>query len=190
VGYAGIDPNKGMDAFREVRRAVKELGLRGISMDPCYHKAPANDKRYYPIYAVCCDLGVPVMLTAGPAPRVPETVIEHAAPRTVDEVARDFPDLTIIVGHAGWPWVREMVAVAMRHRHVYFEMSVYEEMPGMEDAVRAANSVLADKVLFASAHPFVPTTEALRRYRSLGFAPPVLEKILHANGARILGLTG
>ncbi len=186
VAFGGVDPNKGMEAVREVQRCIEKLKFKGISMDPYMHRRYANDKKLYPVYAKCAELGVPVILTSGPGAFVPGSVMEHTAPRVIDEVAADFPELTIVVSHGGFPWVMEMVGVAMRHVNVFFDWSAYELMPGAELYVQAANTVIGDKVLYASAHPFVDFKESLKRYEKLAFNEDVREKVMYRNAARIL----
>ncbi|AQS57883.1 amidohydrolase family protein [Desulforamulus ferrireducens] len=188
IGFAGLDPHKGMAAVRELSRSVNELGLKGASIDPYLAQIYVNDAKYYPIYAKCCELNIPIVITTGPASLVPNAVIDHVAPRYIDFVARDFPELTIIVSHGAYPWVNEMITVAQRNANVYFDMSEYEFFPMAEAYVQAANTIISDKLLFASAHPFVDFKDALQSYQKLPFTDEVREKVMYKNAARILGL--
>ncbi|SHK35679.1 amidohydrolase family protein [Desulforamulus aeronauticus] len=188
IGFAGLDPHKGMAAVRELNRSVNELGLKGASIDPYLAKIYVNDAKYYPIYAKCCELDIPIVITTGPASLVPEAVIDHVAPRYIDFVARDFPELTIVVSHGAYPWVNEMITVAQRNANVYFDMSEYEFFPMAEAYVQGANTIISDKLLFASAHPFVDFKDALQSYEKLPFTDEVREKVMYQNAARILKL--
>lgn len=188
IGFAGADPWKGMAAIEEIKRSINDLGLKGVSIDPYMHKLYVHDRKYYPIYAKCAELGIPVIITAGPGAFVPGAVIEHAAPRYVDFVACDFPELKIIVSHGGYPWVTEMIAIALRNLNVYFDFSAYELMPEADQYVQAANSLLSDKILYASAHPFVNFKESLKRYEQLQFTDEVREKVMYKNAVRLLKL--
>lgn len=187
IGIAGVDPNKGDAAVREVERAVNELGLKGASMDPFGAGLYANDPKMYPIYQKCSDLNVPVFITIGPLP-VSGTKISFGSPLPIDDVAVDFPKLKILCSHGGWPFTREMVAIAWRNDNVYFETSVYHFMPGAELVVDAANTIISDKLVFASAHPFAPFKESLEKFKKLPFKEEVLPKILYQNAARMLGI--
>ncbi|WP_243440150.1 amidohydrolase family protein [Fundidesulfovibrio soli] len=187
-GFVGLDPHKGMAAVYELRAAVNDLGMRGAAVDPYLAQIYANDAKYYPIYAKCCELEVPIVFTTGPATLVPGAIIDHVAPRYIDFVARDFPDLKIIISHGGYPWVNEAIIVAQRNRNVYIELSEYEFSPMSEAYVQAANTMIGDKILYASAHPFVDFRDALKTYESLNFKPEVRRKIMHDNAARLLGL--
>lgn len=188
IGFAGLDPHKGMAAIDELKRSVNDLGLKGASIDPYLAQIYVNDAKYYPIYAKCCELDIPIVITTGPATLVPGAVIDHVAPRYIDFVARDFPELRIIVSHGGYPWVNEMIMVAQRNQNVYFDMSEYELLPLSETYVQAANTIISDKLLFASAHPFVDFKDALKTYDKLPFTDEVREKVMYKNAARVLKL--
>ncbi len=187
-GFIGLDPHKGMQAVYELRSAVQDLGMHGAAVDPYLAQIYANDAKYYPLYAKCCELNVPIVFTTGPATLVPGAIIDHVAPRYIDFVARDFPDLKIVISHGGYPWVNEAIIVAQRNRNVYIELSEYEFSPMSEAYVQAANTMIADKILYASAHPFVDFREALNTYRQLDFKPEVRNKIMYENAAKLLGI--
>jgi len=187
LGFWGMDPHKGMAGVRDLARAVAEDGMAGAAVDPYLAKIPADHARYYPIYAKCCELNLPVVFTTGPASFVPGAVIEHVAPRCIDTVARDFPELRIIISHGCYPWVNEAIMVVQRNPNVYMEISEYERFPQAEAYVQAANTLIGDKLLFASAHPFVDYRQALATYAELPFTAEVREKVLFRNAARLLG---
>lgn len=188
IGYVGLDPHKGMRAVRELKQAVEKQGFKGAAIDPYLAQIYVNDAKYYPLYAKCCELDVPMVITTGPATLVPNAVIDHVAPRYIDFVARDFPELKIVVSHGGYPWVNEMIIVAQRNENVYLELSEYEFFPMSESYIHAVNTIISDKVMYASAHPFVDFKEALKNYEKLPFKPEVREKVLYRNAARLLGL--
>ena len=188
IGFVGLDPHKGMKAIAELKAAVGDLGLRGAAVDPYLAKIYANDAKYYPIYAKCCELDVPIVFTTGPATLVPDAIIDHVAPRYIDIVARDFPELKIVISHGGYPWVNEAIIVAERNRNVFIDLSEYEESPMAEAYIQAANTMIPEKILYASAHPFVDFKEALKKYERLQLKAEVRQKILYDNAARLLGL--
>lgn len=188
VGFAGLDPHKGMAAVRELTRAVNDLGLKGASIDPYLAQIYVNDAKYYPIYSKCCELDIPIVMTTGPATLVPNAVIDHVAPRYIDFVARDFPELTIIVSHGAYPWVNEMIMVAQRNANVYVDISEYETFPMAEAYIQAANTIISDKLLYASAHPFQDFKDCLKLYEKLPLTDEAREKVMYKNAARILKL--
>ena len=113
LGFWGIDPHKGMDAVREVEHVIKDLGMRGIATDPYLAHCPPSDARYYPIYAKCVELGVPVFVTTAPPAQVPRAIMDYIDPRQIDVVARDFPELILIMSHGGYPFVNEAIFACM-----------------------------------------------------------------------------
>jgi predicted TIM-barrel fold metal-dependent hydrolase len=188
IGFVGLDPHKGMKAVKELQDSIESKGMSGASIDPYLAKIPANDAKYYPLYAKCCELDIPMVISTGPATLVPGAVMEHAAPRFIDSVARDFPELKIIISHGGYPWVQEAIMVAERNYNVFMELSEYEQHPGSEAYVQAANTIIPDKILFASAHPGVDFRQAMNLYNELPFAADVRENIMYNNAAKVLGL--
>ena len=188
VGFWGIDPHKGMAAVREVEHVIKDLGMRGIATDPYLAHCPPSDARYYPIYAKCVELGVPVFVTTAPPPQVPRAIMDYIDPRQIDVVARDFPELVLIMSHGGYPFVNEAIFACMRNANVYMDLSEYELAPMAEVYVDAINKMIGDKVIFASAHPFIEQAEAIRIYNSLSISEETREKFMYKNAARILGL--
>lgn len=188
LGFVGLDPHKGMKAVAELQHSIQSLQMHGASIDPYLAKIYANDAKYYPLYAKCCELDVPIIVSTGPGTLVPGAVMDHAAPRYIDHVACDFPDLKIIISHGGYPWVREAIMVVERNINVYMELSEYEHHPGAEAYIQAANTIIGDKVLYASAHPGVDFRQAMNTYNELPFAANVLENVMYNNAARVLGL--
>ena len=186
VGFWGVDPHKGMAGLRMLADAVAQRGFKGAATDPYLAKIPASDARYYPFYAKCCELGIPLVVTTGPASFVPGAVIEHVAPRHFDTVARDFPELRLIISHGAYPWVGEMIIVAQRNPNVFLEISEYERFPLAGAYVEAANTIIPDKLLFASAHPFVDFRDAIATYEALPFTDGVRSKVMHDNAAALL----
>lgn len=188
IGFVGLDPHKGMGAIEELKAAVGSLGMRGAAVDPYLAQIYANDAKYYPIYSKCCELDVPIVFTTGPATLVPNSIIDHVAPRYIDIVARDFPELKIVISHGGYPWVNEAIIVAERNPNVYIDLSEYEHAPMADAYIQACNTMIPDKVLYASAHPFVDFKDALKKYEQLPLKPEVRQAIMYGNAAKLLGL--
>ena len=116
-GQAGIDPRDVSGGIRKLEWAVTELGFVGAHSYPHWFGLPPDHRRYYPFYAKCVELNVPIQIQVGKAwqPRLPS--VGH--PAAIDTVAGDFPDLRIVCIHTGYPWERELVAVASKHPHAY-----------------------------------------------------------------------
>lgn len=187
AGFAGIDPRKGRKAVVEARRAIRELKLSGIAVDPFRAGIAADDRLFYPIYQVCLEEQVPVIITIGPLPS-PAMRIDFGSPVAVDHVATDLPELTIVCSHGGWPFTNEMIAISWRHDRVYFETSLYETMPGADAWVDAANSVLQQKILFASGYPARSFKEAVDMYAALPLNEAARRRVMRENARALLRL--
>jgi len=193
IGFAGVDPHKGMDAVRELEHAVKDLGLCGLNMEPCFQRLPANDKKYYPLYAKCVELDIPVTMHIS-TNYIPEYTMKQGHPLLVDEVAVDFPELKFICSHAGWPWVAELMGVVWRHKNVYVDISgtypKYFSTPGTgwEPLLHYGNSICKEKILYGSKWPLLNLGQQLKELRELPLKPEVLELWLSGNAKRLLKL--
>ena len=188
VGFAGVDPHKGMDAVYQLEDLVKNHGFCGAAIDPMYAQIRSNHERYYPIYAKCCELDIPVIITTGLSPSSPGVTMDSAAPIYIDAVARDFPMLKIILSHGGYPWVGETIGLAIRNTNVYLELSECEIQPLSNAYIEAANGPLQEKILFASAHPLFHYSDGIALYQKLPFQENVRENIFWKNAAKLLKL--
>ena len=188
VGFWGIDPHEGMEAVRKTEKAVREYGMKGISIDPYLAHLNPDAAKFYPLYAKCCELGVPVFITMAPPPQVPGAVMAYTDPRDVDIVAKDFPELKIVMSHGGYPFVTEAIYACYRNKNVYMDISEYEAAPMCDVYFSAMKSMIPDKVVFASAHPFVDQRDSLAAYQAAGLPPEVSEKIMYKNACSVLGI--
>lgn len=187
IGVAGADPMKGKQALEDIEHAVKNLGLKGVSLDPFALQTDAADQRFYPIYELCSALNIPVLITIGPLP-IGSGKIRWGSPLPIDDVTADFPNLKILASHAGFPYTQELVAIVWRNEHVYFESSIYRHLPGADLLVEAVNTVIPDKMVYASAYPYAPYQEALQKFLAMPYSAEVLPKILHENAERLFNL--
>jgi hypothetical protein len=193
IGMAGIDPLKGVDAVREIRRSY-DLGLRGIGVRPFMFGLPPHHARFYPLYETCAELDIPVWFHTGI--NYSTLTMEVERPIYFDIVAQDFPGLKIIAGHGGWPWVPEMMAVLRRNANVYLDISSIEPrylgMPGSgwETLMSLGNSLLQDRILFGSTWLFMGRTirQLADGVMDLPLKDTVKRKWIHDNAARLFGL--
>ena len=195
IGFAGVDPYKGMAAVRELEYAVKELDLKGLNLAPFLLELYPTDPKYYPLYSKCVELNIPVILHVG-INFYNEAPMGYSHPKYLDQLAIDFPELKIVATHGGWPWVAEIVAVAWRHPNVYIDIAgqrpKYLEMPNMGWAplLQLGNSFLQDRILFATRYPLLPFRRTIQEFRQLPLKSEVKEKWLWKNAARLLKLEG
>ena len=196
TGFASVDPWR-ENAVAEIERSVKTLGLRGLKLHPVQQVFYPNDERFYPIYETCSSLGVPVLFHSGFAasgvgmPGGGGLKLKHSAPIPyMDDVAADFPNLTIIMAHAGWPWMEEQIAVALHKPNAHIDLSGWSPKYLPESLVKETGSRLQDKVVFGSDYPYMPPDRWLRDGASLPWKASVREKVLFTNAKRILGMQG
>lgn len=192
VGQAMVNPHDGMKAVRELERAVKELGLRSFYASPFRYGIRPNDKKFYPLYAKAVELGIPVFVYCTMNYRT-DFPMDLAHPLCLDEVARDFPEMTIVADCGGWPWVPEMIGVARRHQNVYIDTAAHRPKyfatpgSGWEMLMRFGNTLLQDRILFASGwrNYQLPIKAVVEEMRALPLKDDVKEKWLYGNAARL-----
>lgn len=187
IGIYGYDPHKGMRAYKAMRQAFAEGRSLGASIEPAMAHCALDDARYYPLYALCCDHDLPLLVTAGLSPHMPGVLLSPTSPAALDKVATDFPDLRILVSHGGYPWAGETIAVCLRHRNIYLDFSSSINKPGGELYVKAANDCLADRFVFSSANPFADVDKALEQIGRLGLSDEARDSMLHKNALHLIG---
>ncbi|HET6369737.1 MAG TPA: amidohydrolase family protein [Nitrospiria bacterium] len=194
IGFAGVDPWKGELAVRELERAVIRLGLRGLKLHAIAQAFYPNDRRFYPLWETCASLKIPVLFHTGMTgvgagvPGGNGLKLKYAQPIYLDDVAADFPNLTLIGAHPSWPWQEEMLAVAVHKSNVYIDLSGWSPKYFSPSLVRYASTILQDRTLFGSDYPFLTPERWIADFEKAGFKPEVWEKILLTNAKRLLGI--
>jgi uncharacterized protein len=162
-----VDPREGMRAVRLAQSLVESEGYRLIRMLGLQTQLPYNDPAYYPVYAKCVELGVPVGLNVGfPGPQVPS---KHQDPLAVDDVAAFFPDLTIVLQHGGEPWVDTCVKLMVKWPRINYMTSAIAPKHIPRAIIDYANTRGADRVMFASDYPLLTHRRCMSEVRSLPF---------------------
>ena len=192
--WASVDPFKGEVAIRQASTAIRDLHMLGFHFHPIMGRFAMDDRRFYPLWETIAGLGVAVMIdvgTTGMGAGLPGGLgakIRHAHPLAIDELAADFPTLTIVAAHPGWPWIDEMTAVALHKGNVFWELSGWAPKYFPESLKRDARGRLQDKIMFGSDYPSLPYARLLREWDELGLPADVMEKVFHQNAERVLGL--
>lgn len=186
VGIGSVDITRGMDAVREARRCVEELGFKGIRVLPWLWEVPPTDRRFYPVYVACCELNVPFCTQIGhTGPLMPSEV---GRPFYLDQVALDFPELTIVAGHIGYPWTDEAIAVATKHERVYIDTSAYTAKRYPQPLVEFMRGHGRGKVLFGTNYPMIQPAKALDGLGELGLVEEARALFLAGNARRVYRL--
>jgi predicted TIM-barrel fold metal-dependent hydrolase len=186
IGSISLDINDGREALQELERCVRELGLQCLLLRPCVDRVYANDRKYYPFYAKCAELEIPVSIVVG-MHFSPEPVLELGQPLYLDHVACDFPELRIIATHGGWPWVTEAVAVSWKNDNVFIDISgiapryIGMSGTGWDPLIQYGDTLLQDKILWGTDWPFLDWKDSLTQCRELPLKEEAKEKWLFKN---------
>jgi hypothetical protein len=189
VGRSHVDPNEGMKAVRQIVADHEDFGVRAAAVFPAgtFPQVPINDKRMYPIYAKCVELGLSVWVNAGiPGPRL-KGLCQHV--ELIDEVMYDFPELTFVTLHGCEPWEALAVKLMLKWPGLHYATSAFAPKYYPQAVVDYANTRGADKVIYAGYYPMGLSLERIMsEMPAVPFRDHVWPKFLHDNAARVLGL--
>nr|WP_275581087.1 amidohydrolase family protein [Natronosporangium hydrolyticum] len=194
IPFASLDPHRGRDAVRQARTLVTEYGVRGFKFHPSLQAFWPSDRLAYPLYEAIQELGVPALFHSGQTgigaglPGGGGIRLKYSNPMELDDVAVDFPELTIICAHPSVPWQDEALAVAGHKPNVYIDLSGWSPKYFPPQLVRQANSILRHKVLFGSDYPAITPDRWLRDFAQLEIKEEVRPLILKENAVKVLGL--
>ena len=186
-GLAGLDPFRGMQGLRDLDHAVTKLGFVGAHFYPHWFGLPPDDAKWYPYYAKCCELDVPVMLQVGHnlvysrERRLPSV----GRPICLDQVAIDFPELKIIGIHIGIPWTDEMISMAWKHENVFIGVDAYAPKHWPAQIVQYLNTYGRRKVLFGTDWPVIDPERAVREIAELKLRPASQADLMRENALRV-----
>jgi predicted TIM-barrel fold metal-dependent hydrolase len=191
-GIAGLDPTEGMRGVRELERAVRDHGFIGAHFYPHWYELPPDHAKWYPFYAKCCELDVPVQLQVGQSmvydPSYPLRSVGR--PITLDSVACDFPELRIIGIHVGIPWTDEMIAMAWKHPNVFIGSDAHSPRYWPQSFVHYIRSYGQDKVIFGTDFPVLDFARTMAEIEALELPEVPKRKFLRDNAVRVYKLEG
>ena len=194
IPFGSVDPLRGEAAVAQARRLVTDHGVRGFKFHPSLQGFAPNDSSYYPLWAQIESLGVPALFHTGQTgigaglPGGRGIKLRLSDPMLLDDVAADFPSLTVILAHPSVPWADSGISMATHKSNVFIDLSGWSPKYFPPALVRAANSYLQDKVLFGTDYPLLTPERWLRDFETLDLKPDVRPKILKDNAVRVLGL--
>lgn len=194
AGWGSVDPWKGEVALREAERCIRELKLIGLKFQQASQRFHVNDRRFYPLWDLCQQLGAVVQfhcgytgLGSGGPGGDGIYCLTYTRPHEIDEVAADFPKLKIIMLHAAEPWPWEANMVALHKRNVYRETSGIWPRYFPENMVYEMNRRLQDKFLFGSEWGYFNLERLLEEWERVDLRPGILEKVMYKNALNFLG---
>ena len=185
-GLAGVDPTRGMEQLRDLEHASR-LGFVGVHAYPHWFSLPPDAARWYPIYAKCCELDLPFMLQVGQNLiyqqdiRLPSV----ARPILLDQVAIDFPELTLIGIHIGTPWWDEMIAMAWKHRRVFIGLDAYAPRYIPPSLLHYLSTYGSGKVMFGTDWPVIDPRRAVREMRAHDIPEAARARVMRTNAIEV-----
>jgi predicted TIM-barrel fold metal-dependent hydrolase len=187
IPLASIDPTRaGFDKTpAELEQCVTEMGFKGLKLYPTYQHYYPNQKKLYPIYEKVTELKIPLMIHTGSS-IFKGAKLKYGDPIFIDEVAVDFPEMTIIMAHSGRGfWYDHAFTMATIHKNVYMEIAglppknLLKYFPDLEK--------LPDKIIFGSDWPGVPSIKGnIETINNLPLNNSTKDKILGQNAKKIL----
>jgi hypothetical protein len=184
-----VDPNRGMGAVRSIVESYETYGIRACTSFPagCFPQVPINDRLFYPVYAKCCELDIPIFVCAGvPGPRV-KFDCQHV--ERIDDVMFDFPELTFVTRHGCEPWTALAVKLMVKWPNLHFSTSAFAPKHYPKDVIDYANTRGGDKIIYAGYFPMGLSYDRIfAELPSVPLKDDVWPKFLRENAARVLKL--
>jgi uncharacterized protein len=194
VPFGSVDPLQGGEAVERARRLVTESGVRGFKFHPSLQGFSPDDAEFYPLWAAIEELGVPALFHTGQngigagLPGGRGIKLRYSNPILLDDVAADFPGLTVILAHPSVPWQAEAISMATHKSNVFIDLSGWRPKYFPPELVRAAGGMLRSKVLFGTDYPLITPERWLEDFAELGIKAELMDGILKDNAAGVLGL--
>lgn len=193
LAFASVNPTRGAEAVREARRLIA-LGVSGFKLHPPLQQFHANDRVAYPFYEVIAEAKLPVLFHTGHSgigtgmPGGGGVRLKYGNPMDIDDVAVDFPDMTIILAHPSFPWQDEAISICLHKPEVYIDLSGWSPKYFPPNLIQYANTLLKKKILFGSDFPLITPDRWLADFEKIGIKDEVRPLILKENAMRLLGL--
>jgi predicted TIM-barrel fold metal-dependent hydrolase len=194
IPFASVDPARGRAGVEEAQRLIADHGVRGFKFHPNIQGFFPNDRMAYPLYEVIAEAGLPALFHTGHSgigsglPGGGGIRLKYSQPIHVDDVAVDFPELTIVLAHPSFPWTDEAISMAMHKPQVFIDLSGWSPRYFPPQLVQYANTVLKRQVLFGSDYPMITPDRWLADFEQAGFRDEVRPLVLKENAVRLLGL--
>jgi predicted TIM-barrel fold metal-dependent hydrolase len=189
IGSFSVDPNKGMAGVRDLVKAYETLGIKSAIAFPAGYlpQVPINDKKFFPIYAKCIELDIPIACTTGICgPRVPSACQDTML---IDEVCWFFPELKFVMRHGAEPWADLAVKLLLKWPNLYYSTSAFAPKYYPQEILDFANTRGSDKVMYAGYFPMGLSLERIfTDLPNVGLKDEVWPKFLRENARRVFQL--
>jgi predicted TIM-barrel fold metal-dependent hydrolase len=193
IPFGSVDPHRS-DAVERARRLIEDFGVRGFKFHPTVQDFDPSQERWYPLYEVLQQAGVPALFHTGQTgigaglPGGRGLRLGLSRPVLLDAVAADFPHLDIVLAHPAVPWHHEALAIAVHKSNVWIDLSGWSPKYFPEEVVRYANTLLRDRTLFGTDYPLLTPDRWLADADRTALKSEVMPGILRDNAARLFKL--
>ena len=188
-GLASIDLTDPMEAVRDIRRWVDGKNFVGVRVVPWVWGWPPNDRRYYPIYAACIDAGVPFCTQIGHSGPLRTSETGRLIPY-LEDVMLDFPDLKIIGGHVGFPWIGEVMSMTIKFPNFYVDTSAYTLRRLPPEFVGYMHKLGRGRVMFGTNWPMISPEKCLEGLDELSLPADDKAAFLGGTAQKVFNLAG
>ena len=188
-GLATVDLRDPMQAVRDIRRWVDGDRFVGVRVVPWLWDLPPNDRRYYPVYVACIEAGVPFCTQIGHTGPLCRSEPGRPIPY-LEDVLLDFPELVVVGGHVGFPWVNEVISLAHKFPNFYVDTSAYAVHRLPSELVAFMKGGGKSRVLFGTNWPMLSPSRCLAGLDALDLADDVKDLFLAGNARRVFNLPG
>ncbi len=195
IPFGSVDPHQGAEAVEHARHLVIDHGVRGFKFHPSVQAFDPSDSRYYPLWQAIEELAVPALFHTGQngigagLPGGRGIKLRYSNPILLDDVAADFPHLTVILAHPSVPWQAEAISMATHKANVFIDLSGWRPKYFPPELIQAANGLLRTKVMFGTDYPLITPERWLTDFELLPIDADKHERILKLTAAGVLGLS-
>lgn len=194
IPFGSVDPLQPEEAVAKIRTLARDYGVRGLKFHPSLQGFDPSDRAYYPLYEAATEEGLVCLFHTGQTgigaglPGGRGIKLRYSDPMLLDDVAADFPDLTMILAHPSVPWVDSSISIATHKANVYVDLSGWSPKYFPGQLTRAIGSLLKGKALFGSDFPLITPERWIDDFGDLGIRPEAVPLIMKENALKVLGL--
>ncbi len=186
-GLASVDLRDPMRAVRDIRRLVDGKRFVGVRVVPWLWDLPPNDRRYYPIYAACIEAGVPFCTQIGHTGPLKRSETGRLIPY-LEDVLLDFPELVVVGGHVGFPWLDELITLTIKFPNFHVDTSAYTLRRLPPAFIDYMKGIGANRVMFGTNWPMIAPAKCLDHIDDLGLCAVGRTAFLSGNARRVFKL--
>ena len=179
-GQIGIDPTSGIQGLKRLRGLIEDHGFVGAHFYPHWFDMTPDAAATFPFYAACAELGVPIQVQVGQSMvySSERPMRSVGLPMTLEPIAQEFPELSLIGSHLGYPWIDEMIALTSLYDNVYLCTDSYAPRHWPESLNAYVAERGAGKVMFGTMWPTIPFKRAIGDIAAKGLPANALDLLL------------